>query len=74
VGEENALAQARQLIGVLRALAVKNDLVVVLIAHPSLSGMTTRSGQAAPHGAIPFGRGSMLLDSWFTWQRNESQC
>ena len=30
-------------------------------------------GQAAPHGAIPFGRGSTQLDSWFTRQRNESQ-
>jgi hypothetical protein len=27
-GEENARAQARQFIGLLRALAVKNDLVV----------------------------------------------
>ena len=38
-GEENARAQARQFITLLRGLAIKNDLAVVLIAHPSLSGM-----------------------------------
>jgi RecA-family ATPase len=43
-GEENARAQARQFIGLLRGIAIKNDLAVVLIAHPSLSGMASRSG------------------------------
>lgn len=43
-GEENARAQARQFIGLLRGLAIKNDLAVVLIAHPSLSGMASGSG------------------------------
>jgi RecA-family ATPase len=43
-GEENARAQARQFISLLRGLAIKNDLAVVLIAHPSLSGMASGSG------------------------------
>ena len=43
-GEENARAQARQFIGLLRGLAIKHDLAVVLIAHPSLSGMAADSG------------------------------
>ena len=43
-GEENARAQARQFIGLLRGLAIDHDLAVVLIAHPSLSGMASGSG------------------------------
>jgi RecA-family ATPase len=43
-GEENARAQARQFIGLLRGLAIDHRLAVVLIAHPSLSGMASGSG------------------------------
>jgi RecA-family ATPase len=43
-GEENARAQARQFIGLLRGLAIRHDLAVVLIAHLSLSGMASGSG------------------------------
>ena len=43
-GEENARAQARQFIGLLRGLAIEHDLAVILIAHPSLSGMASGSG------------------------------
>jgi RecA-family ATPase len=43
-GEENARAQARQFIGLLRGLAIDHDLAVVLIAHPSLSGMASGAG------------------------------
>jgi RecA-family ATPase len=43
-GEENARAQARQFIAMLRGLAIKYDLAVVLIAHPSLTGITTGNG------------------------------
>jgi RecA-family ATPase len=32
-GEENARVQARQFVGLLRSLAIKNDLAVVLVAH-----------------------------------------
>jgi RecA-family ATPase len=43
-GEENARSQARQFIGLLRGLAINHDLAVVLIAHPSLTGMSSGSG------------------------------
>jgi RecA-family ATPase len=43
-GEENARAQARQFIGLMRGLAIDHSLAVVLIAHPSLSGMASGSG------------------------------
>jgi RecA-family ATPase len=43
-GEENARAQARQFIGLLRGLAIDFNLAVVLIAHPSLMGMSSGSG------------------------------
>lgn len=45
-GEENARAQARQFIGLLRGLAIDHDLAVILIAHPSLAGMSTGSGSS----------------------------
>ncbi|MCV2872595.1 AAA family ATPase [Defluviimonas sp. WL0050] len=43
-GNENDRAQARQFIGLLRRLAIRHDCAVVLLAHPSLSGMTSGSG------------------------------
>ena len=43
-GNENARAEARQFIGLLRGLAIDHDLAVVLLAHPSLSGMASGSG------------------------------
>jgi AAA domain len=58
-GEENARAQARQFIALLRGLAIKNDLAVVLIAHPSCPEWHPAAGQAdRQHGAIPFAHGS----------------
>lgn len=43
-GNENDRAQARQFIGLLRALAIKHDCAVILLAHPSLSGLNSGSG------------------------------
>jgi RecA-family ATPase len=43
-GNENDRAQARQFIGLLRRLALKADAAVLLLAHPSLSGMATGTG------------------------------
>lgn len=43
-GEENNRAHARQFIGLLRALAIRHECAVVLLAHPSLSGMASGSG------------------------------
>jgi RecA-family ATPase/5S rRNA maturation endonuclease (ribonuclease M5) len=43
-GQENDRAVARQFIGILRGLALRHDCTVILLAHPSLSGMSSGSG------------------------------
>lgn len=45
-GEENNRAQARQFIAALRGLALEMDTTILLLAHPSLSGMSNGSGQS----------------------------
>ncbi|MFM9859730.1 AAA family ATPase, partial [Pseudoxanthobacter sp. M-2] len=43
-GEENDRAQARQFVSLLRGLAIECGTTIVLLAHPSLSGMASGSG------------------------------
>ncbi|RHZ98884.1 ATPase [Cereibacter sphaeroides] len=43
-GDENVKAQARQFVGILKGLAIRHDCAVVMLAHPSLSGMANGSG------------------------------
>ena len=43
-GNEIARQEARQFVGILRGLAIKYELAVVLLAHPSLSGMASGTG------------------------------
>jgi RecA-family ATPase len=43
-GDENIRAQARQFIGLLTGLAIRYDMAIVILAHPSLSGMTSGRG------------------------------
>jgi RecA-family ATPase len=43
---ENVRELARQFIGMLRALAIKYHCAVILLAHPSLSGMASGSGSS----------------------------
>ncbi len=45
-GNENSRPEARQFIGLLRGLAIKNNLAIVLIAHPSLSGLNSGTGMS----------------------------
>jgi len=45
-GEENSRPHARQFIGLLRRLAIKHELAVVLLSHPSLSGLQSGSGMS----------------------------
>lgn len=45
-GDEINRAQARQFIGMLRGLAIDFDTTVLLLAHPSLSGMNSGSGNS----------------------------
>jgi RecA-family ATPase len=49
-GEENQRAQARQFIGMLRGIAIENNCAVLLLAHPSLSGMASGSGSSGSTG------------------------
>jgi RecA-family ATPase len=43
-GEENSRRHARGFIVLLKQLAIRQNLAVILIAHPSLTGMNTGSG------------------------------
>lgn len=49
-GDENVRVQVRQFIALLRRLAVFNRVTVVLIAHPSLSGMASGTGMSGSTG------------------------
>jgi RecA-family ATPase len=43
-GEENDRAQVRQFIGMLRGIAIEAGAAVVIVGHPSLTGIKTGSG------------------------------
>lgn len=45
-GNEISRSQARGFIGMLRSLAVRRQLTVLMLAHPSLSGMTSGTGSS----------------------------
>lgn len=49
-GNENDRAQARQFIGLLRGWAIRHSCAVILLAHPSLSGMSSGSGTSGSTG------------------------
>jgi RecA-family ATPase len=54
-GNENDRSQVRQFIGLLRGLALKSGAAVLLLAHPSLSGLssgTGTSGSTAWHNSV----------------------
>ncbi|SEE09079.1 AAA domain-containing protein [Rhizobiales bacterium GAS188] len=43
-GDEISRVHARQFVGMLRGLAIQHDTTVLLLAHPSLSGMSSGAG------------------------------
>ena len=45
-GQENERIQARQFVGLLRGLAIKQETTVVLLSHPSQSGMASGTGSS----------------------------
>ncbi|RWR29470.1 ATPase [Sinirhodobacter populi] len=49
-GNENDRAQARQFIGMLRGLAIRHECAVMLLAHPSLTGLNSGSGTSGSTG------------------------
>jgi RecA-family ATPase len=63
-GNENDRAQARQFIGMLRRLALrqKQPCAILLLNHPSLSGMATGAGTSGSTGWSNSVRSRMYLD------------
>ena len=49
-GREISRSQARQFVNLLRGLCVHHDTTVLLLAHPSLSGMASGSGSSGSTG------------------------
>jgi RecA-family ATPase len=49
-GDENSRPQSRQFVGLLKKLARKHDCAFLLLAHPSLTGMSTGSGMSGSTG------------------------
>ncbi|VTZ28458.1 ATPase [Methylocella tundrae] len=49
-GDEIVRTQARQFLGLLTRLAMRFELAVLVLAHPSLSGMTSGSGTSGSTG------------------------
>jgi len=49
-GNENDRAQTRQFVGLLRRLAIRHECAVLLLAHPSLSGLNSGSGTSGSTG------------------------
>lgn len=49
-GNENDRAQARQFVSLLRGLAMRHQCAVVLLSHPSLSGMQSGAGTSGSTG------------------------
>ena len=49
-GNENDRAQARQFIGMLRGLAIRHQCAVVMLAHPSLTGINSGTGTSGSTG------------------------
>jgi RecA-family ATPase len=43
-GNENDRTEVRQFVGILRGLAIRHGCAVVLLSHPSLTGMSTGTG------------------------------
>ena len=49
-GNENVRTEARQFIGLLRGLAIRRDLAVLLLGHPSLAGLSNGTGTSGSTG------------------------
>jgi RecA-family ATPase len=61
-GNENSRSEVRQFVGLLRNLAVENRLAVVLLAHPSLTGINSGSGLSGSTAWNNSVRSRLLLD------------
>jgi RecA-family ATPase len=60
-GDENNRPQAREFIGLLKRLARKHACAILLLAHPSVSGMTSGAGTSGSTAWNNSARGRMYL-------------
>jgi RecA-family ATPase len=60
-GDENNRPQAREFIGLLKRLARKHTCAILLLAHPSVSGMTSGAGTSGSTAWNNSARGRMYL-------------
>lgn len=61
-GEENNRAHARQFVGLLRGLSIRHGCAIVLLSHPSLTGMASGSGLSGSTGWNASVRSRLYLD------------
>lgn len=61
-GNENSRPQARQFVGLLRGIAIRHRLAVLLIGHPSISGMTSGTGTSGSTAWSNSVRSRLYLD------------
>ncbi|MBE0552649.1 MAG: AAA family ATPase [Rhodobacteraceae bacterium] len=70
-GNEINRAHARQFIGLLRGLALRHGTTVLLLAHPSLSGIATGTGSSGSTGWNNSVRSRLYLRRIMTADRDE---
>lgn len=61
-GNENDRGQARQFIGMLRGLAIRHECAVVVLSHPSLSGLSSGTGMSGSTGWNNSVRSRLYMD------------
>jgi RecA-family ATPase len=61
-GNENARPEVRQFVGLLRGMAIEQGLALVLLAHPSLSGIASGSGSSGSTAWSNSVRSRLYLD------------
>ena len=61
-GNENSRPQARQFVGMLRGLAIECEMAVLIIAHPSLTGLSSGSGTSGSTAWSNSVRARLYLD------------
>lgn len=70
-GSENDRAQVRQFVGMLRGLAIRHDAAVLLLSHPSLSGLTSGTGLSGSTAWDASVRSRLYLDRVKTVEGSE---
>ncbi len=60
-GDEIKRGQARQFVGMLRKVAIDYDCAIILLAHPSVSGMTSGTGTSGSTGWSNSARSRLYL-------------